>query len=83
MGQWLIDIGADKALGVLIIVLSFYFGLKMFFMSRGPVEGVGVDKRARDEDGRFVADDPSTEVNEAYVGGKPKAKSLKTKKKVD
>jgi hypothetical protein len=43
MGQWLIDVGADKALGVLIIVLSFYFGLKMFFMSRGPVEGVGVD----------------------------------------
>ena len=83
MGQWLIDIGADKALGVLIIVLSFYFGLKMFFMSRGPVEGVGVGKRARDEDGRFVADDPSTEVNEAYVGGKSRAKSLKTKKKVD
>jgi len=93
MGQWLIDVGADKALGVLIIVLSFYFGLKMFFMSRGPVEGVGVDKRARDEDGRFVADDardedgrfvaddPSTEANEAYVGGKGFRKSLKTKKK--
>jgi hypothetical protein len=55
----------------------------MFFMSRGPVEGVGVGKRARDEDGRFVADDPSTEVNEAYVGGKAFRKSLKTKKKVD
>ena len=55
----------------------------MFFMSRGPVEGVGVDKRARDEDGRFVADDPSTEANEAYYGGKKPRKSLKTKKKVD
>jgi hypothetical protein len=55
----------------------------MFFMSRGPVEGVGVDKRARDEDGRFVADDPSTEVNEAYYGGEKLRKSLKTKKKVD
>ncbi len=80
MGQWLIDIGADKALGVLIIVLSFYFGLKMFFMSRGPVEGVGVDKRARDEDGRFVADDPSTKANEAYIGGKKPKKLRKTTK---
>jgi hypothetical protein len=52
----------------------------MFFMSRGPVEGVGVDKRARDEDGRFVADDPSTEANEAYVGGKKPKKLRKTTK---
>jgi hypothetical protein len=29
-------------------------------------------KRARDEDGRFVADDPSTPENEAYYGGKKK-----------
>ena len=42
--------------------------------------------RARNEDGHFVADDPSTpDVNEAYVGGKkPKKKTTKkttTKKK--
>lgn len=55
MGQWLIDVGADKALGVLIIVLSFYFGLKMYLMSRDPREDIDFDK----------------------------AKSLKTKKKVD
>jgi hypothetical protein len=31
-------------------------------------------KRARDEDGQYKADDPGTpEVNEAYVGGEPKA----------
>ena len=83
MGQWLIDIGADKALGVLIIVASFYFGLKMYLMSRDPKESSVLGRRARDEDGRFVADDPSTEVNEAYVGGKAFRKSLKTKKKVD
>ena len=83
MGQWLIDIGADKALGVLIIVASFYFGLKMYLMSRDPREDSVLGRRARDEDGRFVADDPSTEVNEAYVGGKAFRKSLKTKKKVD
>ena len=83
MGQWLIDIGADKALGVLIIVASFYFGLKMYLMSRDPKESSVLGRRARDEDGRFVADDPSTEANEAYVGGKSRTKSLKTKKKVD
>jgi hypothetical protein len=83
MGQWLIDIGADKALGVLIIVASFYFGLKMYLMSRDPKESSVLGRRARDEDGRFVADDPSTEANEAYVGGKAFRKSLKTKKKVD
>ena len=80
MGQWLIDIGADKALGVLIIVLSFYFGLKMFFMSRDPKESSVLGRRARDEDGRFIADDPSTEANEAYYGGKKPKKLRKTTK---
>ena len=82
MGQWLIDVGADKALGVLIIVLSFYFGIKMFLMSRDPKEGSVIGRRARDEDGRFIADDPTTEANEAYIGGKKPRKSLKSKKKV-
>ena len=77
MGQWLIDVGADKALGVLIIVLSFYFGLKMYLMSRDPREDSVLGKRARDEDGRFVADDPSTPQNEAYYGGKKKKKAKK------
>ena len=81
MGQWLIEIGADKALGVLIIVLSFYFGLKMFLMSRDPKEGSVIGRRARDEDGRFIADDPSTEANEAYIGGKKPKKLRKTTKK--
>jgi len=77
MGQWLIDIGADKALGVIIIVASFYFGIKMFLMSRDPKESSVLGKRARDEDGRFVADDPSTPQNEAYYGGKKKKKAKK------
>ena len=80
MGQWLIDVGADKALGVLIIVLSFYFGLKMFFMSRDPREDSVIGRRARNEDGRFIADDPSTEANEAYYGGKKPKKLRKTTK---
>ena len=81
MGQWLIEIGADKALGVLIIVASFYFGIKMFLMSRDPREDSVIGRRARDEDGRFVADDPSTEANEAYIGGKKPKKLRKTTKK--
>jgi hypothetical protein len=80
MGQWLIDIGADKALGVLIIVLSFYFGIKMFLMSRDPKESSVLGRRARDEDGRFVADDPTTKANEAYIGGKKPKKLRKTTK---
>ena len=77
MGQWLIENGADKALGVIVIVLSFYFGIKMFLMSRDPKESSVLGKRARDEDGRFVADDPSTAENEAYYGGKRKKKAKK------
>ena len=80
MGQWLIDIGADKALGVLIIVLSFYFGIKMYLMSRDPREDSVIGRRARNEDGRFIADDPSTEANEAYYGGKKPKKLRKTTK---
>ena len=83
MGQWLIDVGADKALGVLIIVLGFYFGIKMYLISLRDDDSTVLGKRARDEDGRFIADDPSTKANEAYYGGKRIRKSLKTKKKTD
>ena len=37
-------------------------------------------KRARNEDGHFIADDPSTPENEAWVGGVSPSKK-KTKKK--
>ena len=60
----------DKVLGVVIIIASFYFGIKMFLMSRDPRKDSVIGKRARDDDGRYVADDPSTEANEAYNGGK-------------
>ena len=83
MGQWLIDVWADKALGVLIIVLGFYFGIKMYLISLRDDDSTVLGKRARDEDGRFIADDPSTKANEAYIGGKRVRKSLKSKKKVD
>ena len=81
MGQTLIDIGLDKALGVLIIVASFYFGIKMYLMSRDPREGSVLGRRARNEDGRYISDDPSTEANEAYYGGKKPKKLRKTTKK--
>jgi predicted transcriptional regulator len=83
MGQWLIDIGADKALGVIVIVASLYFAVKMYLISLRDDDSSVLGKRARDEDGRFIADDPSTEANEAYYGGKKPRKSLKSKKKVD
>jgi hypothetical protein len=83
MGQWLIDIGFDKFLGVAIIVLGFYFGIKMYLISLRDDDSTVLGKRARDEDGRFIADDPSTKANEAYYGGEKLRKSLKTKKKVD
>jgi len=39
-------------------------------------------KRARTEDGKFIADDPSTpDVNEAYVSGKAPAKKRGRPKK--
>tara|TARA_B100000131_G_scaffold70401_1_gene66675 strand:- start:256 stop:426 length:171 start_codon:yes stop_codon:yes gene_type:complete len=41
-------------------------------------EPVVKPKRARDDKGAFIADDPSTPENEAWVGGK----SPKKKKKV-
>lgn len=38
--------------------------------------------RARNEDGHYIADDPSTpEVNEAYEGGKAPAKKKRKKRK--
>lgn len=77
MGQWLIESGADRLLGVIVIVLSFYFGIKMYLMSRDPREDSVLGRRARDSDGRFVADDPSTSKNEAYYGGKKKKKAKK------
>jgi hypothetical protein len=52
----------------------------MFFMSRDPKESSVLGRRARDEDGRFVADDPSTKANEAYIGGKKPKKLRKTTK---
>ena len=43
-------------------------------------EVVEVVKRARDEDGQFVGDDPSTpDVNEAWEGGEPPKKTPKKK----
>ena len=36
--------------------------------------------RARDESGHFIADDPSTPENEAWVGGISPKKSKKSKK---
>ena len=81
MGQWLIESGADRLLGVIVIVLSFYFGIKMYLMSRDPREDSVLGRRARNEDGRYVADDPSTPENEAYIGGKKPKKLRKTTKK--
>ena len=77
MGQWLIDIGADTALGVIVIVASVYFAVKMYLISLRDDDSSVLGKRARDEDGRFVADDPSTAENEAYYGGKKKKKAKK------
>ena len=46
------------------------------------VEEVVVEEpvRARDESGHFIADDPSTPENEAWVGGISPKKSKKSKK---
>tara|TARA_B100001079_G_C16033083_1_gene349514 strand:+ start:145 stop:345 length:201 start_codon:yes stop_codon:yes gene_type:complete len=41
---------------------------------------VEAPKRARDNDGHFIADDPSTPENEAWVGGVSPSKK-KTKKR--
>lgn len=44
---------------------------------------LGVSKRAREEDGTFKADDPSTpNVNEAWKSGKSPSKKKATRKKV-
>ena len=50
-----------------------------------PIEPQPKAKRTRTKKGKFVADDPSTPQNEAWVGGKlPKKKAVKkaTKKAV-
>ena len=45
-----------------------------------PEPVVEAPKRARDDDGHFIADDPSTPENEAWVGGVSPSKK-KTKKR--
>ena len=45
-----------------------------------PEPVVEAPKRARNEDGHFIADDPSTPENEAWVGGVSPSKK-KTKKR--
>jgi hypothetical protein len=55
-----------------------------------PVTGVKAEisaadtkpKRAKNSKGKFVADNPATEKNEAWVGGKAPAKKPKVKKPV-
>jgi hypothetical protein len=37
-------IGLDKVLGVVIIIASFYFGFKMYLMSRDPRRDIDPDK---------------------------------------
>jgi len=42
---------------------------------KGRDEAIVEPERARDEDGKFIADDPSTpDINEAWKGGKKPAK---------
>lgn len=77
MGQWLIDIGFDTFLGVAILVGAGWFAIHQWLKSENGADSKVLGKRARDEDGKFIADDPSTEANEAYYGGK---KPKKTKK---
>ena len=45
-----------------------------------PAPVVEAPKRARGDDGHFIADDPSTPENEAWVGGVSPSKK-KTKKR--
>ena len=55
----------------------FSFIKKLFSVDK-PASG----ERARDEDGKFVPDDPKTpEVNEAYVDGKTPPKKRAPRKK--
>ena len=83
MGQWLIDIGFDTFLGVVLLLGLGWFVISQLIKDEEEGESSVIGKRARDEDGRFIADDPSTEANEAYIGGKKPRKSLKNKKKTD
>ena len=83
MGQWLIDIGFDTFLGVVLLLGLGWFVISQLIKDEEEGESSVLGRRARDEDGRFIADDPSTEANEAYYGGKKLRKSLKSKKKTD
>lgn len=83
MGQWLIDIGFDTFLGVVLLLGLGWFVISQLIKDEEEGESSVIGKRARDEDGRFIADDPSTPENEAYIGGKKPRKSLKSKKKTD
>ena len=56
------------------------FGDLLSGKTSAPEPVVEAPKRARDEDGHFIADDPSTPENEAWVGGVSPSKK-KTKKK--
>lgn len=77
MGQWLIDIGFDTFLGVSILAYGAWFVYKQWRKSNETSDSSVLGKRARDEHGHFIADDPNTAENEAYYGGK---KPKKTKK---
>ena len=83
MGQWLIDIGFDTFLGVVLLLGLGWFVISQLIKDEEEGESSVLGRRARNEDGRFIADDPSTEANEAYYGGKKLRKSLKSKKKTD
>ena len=83
MGQWLIDIGFDTFLGVVLLLGLGWFVISHLIKDEEEGESSVLGKRARNEDGRFVADDPSTPENESYYGGKKLRKSLKSKKKTD
>ena len=72
---------------VIYIILAL---VVLYFVDKGlkkvkPIEPQPKAKRTRTKKGKFVADDPSTPQNEAWVGGKsPKKKATKkaTKKAV-
>lgn len=81
MGQWLIDIGFDTFLGVVLLLGLGWFVISQLIKDEEEGESSVIGRRARNEDGRFVADDPSTEANEAYIGGKKPKKLRKTTKK--
>ena len=61
-------------------IKEFLRGIRAMFEDK-PVEKVDY-KRAKNKKGHFVADDPKTKENEAWVGGKaPKKKTTKKRSK--